>query len=206
MGAMIPRKVRLGILISGRGTNMVALAKAAAEGRLSAEVKVVVSNVADAPGLKRAAEMGIPTAVVSHRDYAKREEFDAALADVLDSYGVEFVALAGFMRVLTPVFLKRFPGRITNIHPALLPSFPGLHAQRQALEYGVKVTGCTVHMVDEGTDTGPIIAQVAVPVLPGDTEETLSERILLEENRLYPIALEEVLIRYLETTEGGEKC
>jgi phosphoribosylglycinamide formyltransferase-1 len=202
-------KVPLGILISGRGTNMVALVRSAAEGRLSADVRVVLSNEPDAAGLARAAELGVPTATISHRGFPTREAFDAALADELDRRGVEFVALAGFMRVLTPVFLRRFPGRIANIHPALLPSFPGTHAQQQALQHGVKVTGCTVHMVDEGTDTGPILAQVAVPVLPGDTEQTLSDRILVQENRLYPRALEEALRLYLETrtrTEDAPTC
>ncbi len=190
---MTPHRVPLAILISGRGSNMVSLVQAAREGRLSADVRVVISNRPDAAGLVRAAEMGVPTAVLDHRAFPSREDFDAALADELERRGVQFVALAGFMRVLTPVFLRRFPGRVLNIHPALLPSFPGVHAQRQALEYGVRITGCTVHFVDEGVDTGPIVAQVAVPVRDNDTEETLSARILAEEHRLYPLALEAVL-------------
>ena len=183
----------LGILISGRGTNMVALVEAAREGRLSADVRVVGSSRRDAPGLDRAAALGVPTFVLSPGDFPSRSAFDEALAAELLGRAVEYVALAGFMRVLTPAFLCRFPGRVVNIHPALLPSFPGTHAQRQALDYGVRVTGCTVHFVDDGTDTGPVIAQVAVPVLPDDTEDTLSARILVEENRVYPAALEEVL-------------
>lgn len=186
---------RLGILISGRGTNMLALVAAAREGRLSADPVVVASNRADAAGLARAEALGVPTFVLSDRDFPARETFDAALADRLAAHGVELVALAGFMRVLSPVFLDRFPGRVANVHPALLPSFPGLHAQRQALRHGVKVTGCTVHLVDRGTDTGPVLAQVAVPVLPGDTEDSLSARILVEENRLYPQALQELILR-----------
>jgi phosphoribosylglycinamide formyltransferase-1 len=172
---------------------MIALARAAREGLLSADIRVVLSNKADAPGLEFARQMGIPTQVLSHRDFPTREAFDTALADDLQARGVEFVALAGFMRVLTPAFLGRFPGRVVNIHPALLPSFPGVHAQKQALDYGVKVTGCTVHFVDEGTDTGPIVAQSAIQVLDDDTEETLSARLLAEENRLYPLALDSVL-------------
>lgn len=186
-------KVPLGILISGRGSNMVALVEAARDGRLSADIRIVVSNRPDAPGLQKAQELGVPTLALDHRAFPSRESFDQALADELEARGVVFVALAGFMRVLTPVFLRRFPNRVLNIHPALLPSFPGVHAQRQALEYGVKITGCTVHFVDEGVDTGPIVAQVAVPVLDDDTEETLSARILEQEHRVYPMALEAVI-------------
>lgn len=186
-------KEPLAILISGRGSNMVSLVEAARQGRLGADVRLVVSNRPDAPGLQAAWSLGIETAVLSHRDFPDRESFDRALADLLESRGVRFVALAGFMRVLTPAFLDRFPGRVVNIHPALLPSFPGVHAQRQALEYGVRVTGCTVHFVDAGTDTGPIIAQAAVPVEDGDDEETLSARILAAEHQIYPSALDDVL-------------
>lgn len=187
------RKVPLAILISGRGTNMRALIGAAERGRLSADVRVVISNKADAAGLTFAAEHGIPTVVLSHRDFGSREEYDRALVAQLRSRGVEYVALAGFMRILTGEFLGPFAGRVINIHPAILPSFPGIHSQKQALDYGVKVTGCTVHFVDEGTDTGPIIAQKTVQVLDGDDEDSLSARILAEENVLFPEALEEVL-------------
>jgi len=186
-------KAPLAILISGRGSNMVSLVEAARQGRLGADVRLVVSNRPDAPGLEAARSLGVETAVLCHRDFPDRESFDRALADLLESRGVRFVALAGFMRVLTPAFLDRFPGRVVNIHPALLPSFPGVHAQRQALEYGVRVTGCTVHFVDAGTDTGAIIAQAAVPVEDGDDEETLSARILAAEHQVYPSALEDVL-------------
>jgi len=187
------RKEPLAILISGRGSNMVSLVEAARQGRLCADIRLVFSNRPDAPGLQAARSLGIETAVLSHRDFPDRESFDRALADLLESRGVRFVALAGFMRVLTPAFLDRFPGRVVNIHPALLPAFPGVHAQRQALEYGVWVTGCTVHFVDAGTDTGPIIAQAAVPVEDGDDEETLSARILAAEHQIYPSALDDVL-------------
>ncbi len=187
------RRVPIAILLSGRGTNMVSLVRAAGDGRLHADVRVVVSNKADAGGLLLAAELGIPTLVLNHRDFPTREAFDSALADALDQRGVEFVALAGFMRVLTPTFLNRFPRRVINIHPALLPSFPGIHAQAQALGYGARITGCTVHFVDEGTDTGPVIAQVAVQIRDEDDEDTLSARILQQENLLYPQALDDVL-------------
>jgi len=188
-----PRRVPIAILLSGRGTNMVSLVRAAVEGRLHADVRVVVSNKADAAGLQLAAGLGVPTVILSHKDFPTREAFDEALADLLARHDVEYVALAGFMRVLTPTFLNRFPRRVINIHPALLPSFPGVHSQRQALEYGARITGCTVHFVDEGTDTGPVIAQVAVEVRDEDDEDTLSARILQQENALYPRALDDVL-------------
>lgn len=186
-------KIPVAILISGRGTNMTALIKAASEGRLSADIRVVLSNKADAAGLEFARSCGIPTLVLSHKDYATRADYDRALVAELQSRGVQYIALAGFMRILTSDFLGPFAGRVINIHPALLPSFPGIHAQKQALDYGVKVTGCTVHFVDEGTDTGAIIAQKVVPILDDDDEDSLSARILTEENKLYAEALEEVL-------------
>ncbi len=186
-------RVPIAILISGRGTNMISLVRASQDGRLHAHIRVVISNKADAPGLAAALELGIPTMVLNHKDFETREAFDTALADAIDGYGARFVALAGFMRVLTPAFLNRFPRRVLNIHPALLPSFPGVHAQRQALEYGAKLAGCTVHFVDEGTDTGPVVAQQAVEILDDDTEDSLSARILEVEKRLYPQALDDVL-------------
>jgi len=198
-------KVPVGILISGRGTNMAALITAAKEGRLSADVRVVVSNRADAPGLERAAALGVPTQVISHRDFPSREAFDSALADCLEAHGVELVALAGFMRVLTPNFLARFPSRIVNIHPSLLPNFPGLNPHRRVLEHGVKVTGCTVHLVVEDPDAGPVLAQEAVEVRPDDTEETLAARVLAVENRLYPEALE-AFIRSRFFARGDSRC
>jgi len=187
------KMVPIAILISGRGTNMTALIKAAARGELCADVRVVLSNKPEAAGLAFARAAGIPTVVLSHRDYPTREEYDRELVRELRSRGVEYVALAGFMRLLTPEFLNPFKGHVINIHPALLPAFPGIHSQRQALDYGVKITGCTVHFVDEGTDTGAIIAQRAVPVLDGDDEDSLSARILEHENALYPQALDDVL-------------
>jgi phosphoribosylglycinamide formyltransferase-1 len=177
-------KVKLGVLVSGSGTNLQAILDAARAGALDIDVGLVISNQPGVRALERAKEAGVATHVISHREFADRASFDAELVTALRLAGVTHVVLAGFMRVLTAVFLDAFPWRVINIHPALLPAFPGIHAQRQALEYGVKVTGCTVHFVDPGTDTGPIIAQAVVPVLEGDTEPTLSERILHEEHRL----------------------
>lgn len=182
--------MNLGVLISGRGSNFGAILTAVREQRLEARVRIVISNRANAAGLAIAEQAGVPTRVLPHRDYPDRESYDAALVAALREHGVDTVALAGFDRLLTPVFLRAFPGRVVNVHPALLPSFPGLHAQRQALEYGARITGVTVHFVDEQMDHGPIIAQAAVPVLDDDDEETLSQRILAEEHRLYPLALQ----------------
>ncbi|MBK6695448.1 MAG: phosphoribosylglycinamide formyltransferase [Myxococcales bacterium] len=182
--------MKLGVLVSGSGTNLAAILDATATGRLSAKVAVVVSNVATAYGLERAERANVPTAVVDHRAFANREEFDAELVRTLKEHGVDCVVLAGFMRVVTRVLLDAFPRRVVNIHPSLLPAFPGVHAQRQALEYGVRVAGCTVHFVDDGMDTGPIIAQRAVFVAPDDTEATLKERILREEHALLPEVLQ----------------
>lgn len=180
----------LGILISGRGSNLDAILTAIAERRLEARAALVVSNRAEALGLERARRDGVATAVLSHRGFTVREEYDAALAELLTRHGVDTVALAGFDRLVTRVFLSAFPGRVVNIHPALLPAFPGLHAQRQAFEHGSRITGVTVHFVDEQVDHGPIIAQAAVVVRDDDTEETLAARILAEEHRLYPLALQ----------------
>jgi phosphoribosylglycinamide formyltransferase-1 len=177
-------KVKLGILVSGSGTNLQAILDATRSGALDAEVIVVISKQPEVRALDRAKEASVPTHVISHRDFVDRAAFDAELVAALRRAGVTHVVLAGFMRVLTTVLLDAFPWRVINIHPALLPAFPGIHAPRQALQYGVKVAGCTVHFVDAGTDSGPIIAQAAVPVLEGDTEEGLSARILGEEHRL----------------------
>jgi phosphoribosylglycinamide formyltransferase-1 len=177
-------KVKLGVLVSGGGTNLQAILDAVRTGALDAEVSLVISNQPNVRALERAASAGVATKIISHRDFDGREAFDAALVHALREAGVGYVVLAGFMRVLTPVLLDAFPWRVVNIHPALLPAFPGVHAQRQALAYGVKVAGCTVHFVDAGTDTGPIIAQAVVPVLDGDDEDTLGARILREEHRL----------------------
>jgi phosphoribosylglycinamide formyltransferase 1 len=180
---------KIGILISGRGSNMLALIRAVADGRIpGAEVGIVISNIPDAAGLDRAREHGVKSVTLDHRGKT-REEHDRAMAAELRSREVDLVCLAGYMRLLSPWFTREFERRILNIHPSLLPAFPGLNAQRQAIEYGVKFSGCTVHMVDEELDHGPIIKQAAVPVLPGDTVETLSTRILTEEHRIYPDAV-----------------
>jgi phosphoribosylglycinamide formyltransferase 1 len=184
---------RLGVLISGRGSNLAAIIDAIAAGRLRATIAVVVSNRADAPGLERARAAGIETLVLAHRGYASREAYDRALVDALAARRVELVCLAGFMRLLSPGFCAAFPNAILNIHPSLLPAFPGVDAQRQALEHGVGVTGVTVHLVTPELDVGPIVMQVPVAVEPGDTVATLAARILVEEHRLYPAAIERVL-------------
>jgi phosphoribosylglycinamide formyltransferase 1 len=180
----------LGVLISGRGSNLLSILHATSAGRLDARVRVVISNRPEAGGLVHAKARDVPTRVLSHRDYPAREAYDAALVDALREAGVTFVVLAGFMRIVTPVLLNAFPGRVLNIHPSLLPAFPGTHSQAQALAYGVKISGCTVHFVDTGTDTGPIVAQTAVPVLDDDTEDTLGGRILAAEHALLPRALQ----------------
>lgn len=179
----------LGVLISGRGSNLQAILAAIADGRLHARVAVVISNVADAPGLAHASAAGVPTEVHSHRGWPSREDYDARLVQVLCAHQVDLVCLAGFMRRLTSVLIDAFPNRVLNVHPSLLPAFPGVDAQRQALDYGVRVAGCTVHLVTPTVDAGPIVLQAAVPVADGDTVETLSARILREEHRLYPEAI-----------------
>jgi phosphoribosylglycinamide formyltransferase-1 len=176
--------IALGVLVSGSGTNLQTILDASLARKLDARVAVVVSNKAGAGGVERAARAGVPHVVLDHKAYAGREAFDAAVVEVLRAHGVEWVVLAGFMRIVTRVLLDAYAMRVINIHPALLPSFPGVDAQRQALEYGVRVTGCTVHFVDAGTDTGPIIAQRVVPVLPGDDADKLRARILIEEHAL----------------------
>lgn len=181
--------VKLGVLISGTGTNLQAIIDAAGRGELRAEIRIVISNRPDVQGLERARRHAIPTRVIEHRRFASREDFDRALVAALNEHGVELVACAGFMRLLSPVMLAAFPDRIMNIHPALLPAFPGINAQKAALDYGVRVTGCTVFFVREGVDDGPIIVQAAVPVMPGDDEERLSERIRAQEHRIYPLAI-----------------
>jgi phosphoribosylglycinamide formyltransferase-1 len=180
----------LGILVSGSGTNLQAILDAVASGKLRAKIGVVLSNVATAKALDRAKTAGIETAVVDHKAYPSREAFDGAVVEVLRAKGVDCVVLAGFMRLVTPVLLDAFKDRVVNIHPALLPAFPGVHAQKQALAYGVRISGCTVHLVDAGMDTGPIIAQATVPVLDDDTEDTLRDRILEKEHALLPEVLQ----------------
>jgi phosphoribosylglycinamide formyltransferase-1 len=182
--------IRLGVLISGSGTNLQALLDAIDARTLSADIAVVVSNVATAKGLDRARAAGVATVVVDHRAYETRELFDAAVVAALVEHQVDYVVLAGFMRLVTGVLLDAFPMRVVNIHPALLPAFPGVNAQTQALDYGVRVTGCTVHFVDIGTDTGPIIGQAVVPVLESDDDATLRARLLVREHELLVAALQ----------------
>ncbi|MGE5508713.1 MAG: phosphoribosylglycinamide formyltransferase [Chitinophagales bacterium] len=189
---------RLGVLVSGRGSNLEAILRSHQQGELGAEPALVLCDQPGAGALTVAARFGVPAAVLARPSYPSREAFEEAMVSLLRETGVELVALAGFMRLLGPVFLSAFPGRVLNIHPSLLPSFPGLHAQRQALEYGAKVAGCTVHLVDEEMDHGPIVLQAAVPVLDGDTEESLAARILAEEHRLYPQAIRAVAEGRLE--------
>jgi phosphoribosylglycinamide formyltransferase-1 len=179
----------LGVLASGRGSNLQAILDAIAAGRCPARVAVVVSDRKDAAALERARAVGVRAVHLDPRAYPDRVAFDDAVARVLDEHAVQLICLAGYMRVLSGEFVRRYRRRILNVHPALLPAFPGLHAQRQALEHGVKVAGATVHLVDEGVDTGPIVLQAAVPVLDQDTEATLADRILAEEHRLYPEAI-----------------
>lgn len=183
---------RLGILLSGRGSNFQAIADSIAAGRLEAEIAVVIANRAEAPGLAIAKERGLTAVCIPSRGL-DRESYDRLLLEELGKHSVDVVCLAGYMRLLSPAFIRAYAMRILNIHPSLLPAFPGLDAQHQALEHGVKYSGCTVHFVDEGLDSGPIIQQAVVPVEDGDTEETLSARILREEHRIYSEALGLVL-------------
>jgi len=182
-------KLRVAVLVSGHGSNLQALIDASASPEYPAQIALVISNVPTAYALERARAAGLPTKVIDHRAFQVREDFEQALLDGLTEHRAELVCLAGFMRILSPGFLRRFRGQILNIHPSLLPAFPGLHAPKQALIHGVKITGCTVHFVDEATDNGPILVQAAVPVLPGDTEESLAARIQVEEHRIYPMAV-----------------
>ncbi len=183
---------RLGILLSGRGSNFEAIAKNCASGKLAAEIAVVIANREDAQGLEKAKEMGLTTCLLPSRGLA-REEHDRQVAEALSAADVDLVVLAGYMRILTAWFIEQFPQRIVNIHPALLPAFPGLDAQHQAWEYGVRFSGCTVHFVDEHMDSGPILAQAVVPVFDSDSAETLANRILAEEHRIYSEAIALVL-------------
>ena len=186
------RKIRTAILISGRGNNMAALIQAAATRSYPAEIVLVISNKADAKGVERAQDSGIPAKVIASNSFADRYEFEDALDRALREANVELVCLAGFMRILSPAFIGEWPNRILNIHPSLLPKFRGLHTHEQALEAGAKLHGCTVHLVTAELDGGPIIAQTAVPVLSQDTPETLADRVMAEEIRLYPKALSRI--------------
>ncbi|MBE6073435.1 MAG: phosphoribosylglycinamide formyltransferase [Selenomonas ruminantium] len=187
---MTEMKQKLGVLCSGRGTDLQSIIDAIGRGEVNAEIAVVLADKPEAFALERAKKAGIKAVCVNRKQYDGREPFEKALIAELEEAGVTLVVLAGFMRILTPVFVHHFAGRIMNIHPALLPSFPGAHAHRDVLAYGVKVSGCTVHFVDEGTDSGPIILQAAVPVLAGDTEETLGARVLEQEHIIYPQAIQ----------------
>ena len=188
-------RTKLGILISGRGSNMMAIVTACEAGTVPAEVAVVISNRADAPGIEWARERGLATAVLPQRDFPDREAHDRAIVSRLQQAGVEWVCLAGYMRLLSRAFIAAYPSRVLNIHPALLPSFPGLHGQQDALEWGAKVSGCTVHLVDVELDHGPIVVQRAVPVDDADDVDTLSARILEQEHHAYPEALAKLLSR-----------
>ena len=190
--------IRIGVLASGSGSNLQALVDAARDGRIDGRIATVVCNVPGARALERARMAGIPAELLPSKGVADRDAYDREVVARLHAHGVDLVCLAGWMRLVTPAFLGAFAAtpesrgapRVMNVHPALLPAFPGLHAQRKALEYGVRFTGCTVHFVDAGTDTGPVIVQAAVPVLPGDDEASLSARILVEEHRIYPLAVQ----------------
>ena len=181
--------VKLGVLVSGEGSNLQAIIDAVGRGELKADIRLVISNNADAHGLERAHRAGIPSQFIDHRHFASREEFDRSLVAALNARQVELVACAGFMRLLSPEMVHAFPNRIMNIHPALCPAFPGIHAQRAACDYGVRFSGCTVFFVAGGVDDGPIIAQAVVPVLQNDDEQSLAARIRAAEHRIYPHAI-----------------
>ena len=183
-------KVCIGVLVSGSGSNLQSIIDHIEAGTLDAEIRIVISNKPDAFALERCRKHRIHTVVVDHRQFDSRESYDRRTISILESSGVELVVLAGFMRILSPEFFRAFPRRIMNIHPALLPAFPGTHVQHKAVEYGVRFSGCTVHFADEGVDTGPIIIQSVVPVYEDDTADTLSARILKEEHRIYPQAIQ----------------
>lgn len=186
---MAGRKAKAAVLISGRGSNLQALLDATADPAYPAEIVLVISNVADAYGLERAARAGVPALTIGHESYPSREAFDAEMDKAIRAAGADLVCLAGFMRLLSKGFSEAWAGRMINIHPALLPSFKGLHTHRKAIEAGVKLHGCTVHFVTPDLDDGPIIVQAAVPVLPGDDEDSLAARVLEQEHKAYPLAL-----------------
>jgi phosphoribosylglycinamide formyltransferase-1 len=189
---------KIGVLVSGNGSNLQAIIDSIEAGELEASIELVVSDNPEAKALERAIKHGIKTQVVTKAVRPDKKEFDQTIVDALKEAGVELVCLAGFMRIITPLFLNAFPMKIINIHPALLPSFPGLNVQQKALNHGAKFSGATVHFVDEGIDSGPIILQAAVPILDDDTTETLSARILVEEHRIYPEAIKLVAGGLLE--------
>jgi phosphoribosylglycinamide formyltransferase 1 len=189
-GQAVRRQVPIGVLISGSGTNLQSIIDSIEAKELDAKIQVVLSNRSDAYGLVRAKKQGIAVEVLDHKRFPSREAFDQAVVDILRAREVELVVLAGFMRLLSPVFVGAYSNRIMNIHPALLPAFPGLHVQKKAVEHGVRFSGCTVHFVNEECDEGPIIIQAVVPVFPEDTEESLASRILKQEHRIYPRAIQ----------------
>lgn len=181
--------LKIGVLVSGSGSNLQAIIDNIKAKKVPAEIEVIISNNASAYSIERAKKHNIPFEVIEHKNHKTREEFDAKLVDVLKSYNVELVVMAGFLRVITNVLLSAFPMKIMNIHPALLPSFPGLHVQKKALDYGCKFAGCTVHFADDGVDTGPVIIQGIVPILDSDDEDSLAQRILRVEHKIYPTAI-----------------
>ena len=184
------KKIRLGVLVSGSGSNLQSIIDNVEKDLLDAEIKVVISNNPNAYALIRANKYKIPSVIIKNTDFETREYFDQKMVDVLTSYSVDLVVMAGFMRILSPLFLKAFPMKIMNIHPAILPAFAGINAQKRAVDYGVKYSGCSVHFADEGVDLGPIIIQAIVPTYDDDTEDTLAARILKEEHRIYPQAIQ----------------
>lgn len=186
----MPNLLRIGVLASGGGTNLQAIIDCCQNGTLAAEIAIVISNNPDAGALDRAGRAGVPTLCINHRLFPCREEFDEAVVTALRDWQVDLVVLAGFMRIISPTFIAAFPEKIINIHPALLPAFPGLHVQQKAIDYGARFAGCTVHFVDGGVDTGPIIIQAVVPILPDDSADTLASRILEQEHRIYPRAIQ----------------
>lgn len=190
------------ILISGRGSNLASLLAATGSGAMSARIVGVISNRPDAKGLQTAEAHGVPTCVLDHRLFAEREQFDAALADAIDAFAPDLIVLAGFMRIFGDVFVRRYAGRLINIHPSLLPAFPGLHTHRRALADGVRIHGCTVHFVTPDLDRGPIIVQAAVPVLDQDDEDTLAARVLAQEHQVYPLAVRWFAEGRLQLHEG----
>lgn len=193
---------RIAVLISGRGSNLQALIDASRANDYPAEIALVVSNVESAEGLERARESGVPAKIIPHKTFASREDFDAAIDATLREADISLVCEAGFMRIHSEWFVKRWEGKLLNIHPSLLPAFPGIRVHRQALDAGVKVSGCTVHFIVHALDSGPIVAQAAVPVLPDDTPETLAARVLMEEHKLYPAALRLVAAGKLKLENG----
>ena len=182
--------INIGVLVSGRGTNLQAIIEAIEDGKIAGEIKVVISDHPDAYALKRAQQYNIETQYINFKEFENREDYDKEIIKTLKEKKIELVVLAGYMRTLSPYFIRTYKNKIINIHPALLPSFPGLHAQKQAIEHGVKISGCTVHFVDEGVDSGPIILQKAVEVSDDDTEESLADKILKEEHQIYPRAIQ----------------